>query len=116
MMTYLFWVGQGVIHDLNGNRVTKLEASKDIFAEKKVVNTTGAKKQLTLWFVLYDANNTMIDFASAIAELKPGETRTLGAGFTLPTDVTNFKVKVLIWDSLNNIVGQSPLTEELVVQ
>jgi hypothetical protein len=115
-MTYIFWAGQGVVHDLDGNLVTKLEASKDIFAEKKVVNTTAATKRLTLWLVLYDSNNTMIDFASAVAELTPGETRTLGAGLTLPADVTNDKVKVLIWDSLNNIVGQSPLAEELVVQ
>ncbi|MVQ35433.1 hypothetical protein GON05_12290 [Paenibacillus sp. MAH-34] len=115
-IAYIFWAGQGTIHDLNGNLVHTLEPSKDIYAEKKVVNTTGADKQLTLWFVLYNADNAMIDFASSVAELKPGETRTLGAGFTLPAEVTNLKVKVFIWDSSTNIVGQSPLAEELVVQ
>lgn len=115
-MAYIFWAGQGIINDLNGNSVHTLTASKDIFAEKKVVNTTASKKQLTLWFILYDVNNTMIDFSSAVAELKPGETKTLGAGFTLPAQVTGYKVKVFIWDSLKDIIGQTPLSEELVVQ
>ncbi|MBP1966694.1 hypothetical protein [Paenibacillus aceris] len=115
-MAYIFWAGQGIINDSSGNSVHTLTASKDIFAEKKVVNTTASKKQLTLWFILYDVNNTMIDFSSSIAELKPGETKTLGVGFTLPAQVTGYKVKVFIWDSLKDILGQSPLSEELVVQ
>ncbi|OXM85441.1 hypothetical protein [Paenibacillus rigui] len=115
-MEYVFWAGQGAVYDFNGNRVNALAPSKNVFAEKKVVNTTATKKQLTLWFVLYDANHTMIDFSSAVAELKPGETRTLGAGFILPAEVSGYKVKVFIWDSLDRLEGQTPLAEELSVQ
>lgn len=115
-MTYLFWAGQGAVYDSNGNAVHTLTASQDILAEKRVVNSTANMKKLTLWFVLYDGDNTMLDYASAVADLKPGETKTLGAGFTLPELVTSYKVKVFIWDSLGSVIGQSPLAEELVVQ
>lgn len=115
-MQYIFWAGQGAVYDFNGNRIDALAPSKDVLAEKKVVNTTAAKKQLTLWFVLYDANHTMIDFSSTVVELKPGEEKTLGAGFRLPVQVNSCKVKVFIWDSLNNLEGQTPLAEELTVK
>ncbi|MDR6881473.1 hypothetical protein [Bacillus sp. 3255] len=115
-MTYLFWAGQGAVYDTSGNAIHKLTGSQDVYAEKTIVNSTAAMKKLTFWFVLYDGNNTMLDFTSAVAELKPGETKSLGAGFTLPAQVSAYKVKVFIWDSLNNVIGQSPLAEELVVQ
>ncbi|UJF35574.1 hypothetical protein [Paenibacillus hexagrammi] len=115
-INYMFWAGQGALHDWNGNRVDSLTASKDLLAMKSVTNTTADKKQLTLWFVLYDNDHTMVDFSSASAELNPGETKTYSAGLTLPAQVTGYQVKVFIWDSLKDPNGLSPLSEELVVE
>ncbi|MCR8631287.1 hypothetical protein [Paenibacillus radicis (ex Xue et al. 2023)] len=113
LISYMFWAGQAATYDLNGNLSSALSPSKDILAQRKVTNSSASAKQITLWFVLYDGNNSMLNYSSVIADFEPGETKTLITGFTLPTNVTGYHMKAFIWDSLN---GMKPLSDEVQLQ
>lgn len=112
-INYVFWAGQAATYDFSGNPLNNVTASTDILAQRQVTNTTATTKRITLWFVLYNGSNTMIDYASVIADFEPGEMRTLSAGFALPEKVTGYYVKAFIWDSLD---GMNPLSDEFIVQ
>ncbi|MDF2960563.1 MAG: Pectinesterase [Paenibacillus sp.] len=112
-INYEFWAGQAAIYDLEGNQINALAASKDVLAQRQVTNTTSSMKQVTLWFVLHDVNNSMIDYSSVIADFEPGETKTLSTGFLLPAQVTGYYVKAFIWDSLS---GMKPYSDKIQLQ
>jgi hypothetical protein len=113
LVAYTFWAVQPDYYDLSGNRVNALAPSADVIAQKQITNSTSNAKQVELIVVLYDANHTMVDYSSVIADFEAGETRTLKAGLTLPAQVNGYKLKAFIWDSLG---GMKPLSGESLLQ
>ncbi|WP_248927579.1 pectin esterase [Paenibacillus hamazuiensis] len=108
-VTYTFWAGEPEFYDLNGQRLGTLPSSGDVVARKQVANTTAAHKQISVFFVLFDGDHTMIDYSCVATDFAPGETRTLSTGFTLPAAGSGYKLKAFVWDNLG---GMKPLSEE----
>ncbi|OXM83015.1 hypothetical protein [Paenibacillus rigui] len=110
---YMFWAGKPVYYDLSGSQVASIAPAKDITASKEISNTTATAKEVTLIFVLYDANGTMLKYSMAVANLAPGEKRVLYAGFTMPEVTTGCSLEAFEW---NNLDGMKPLSEESLLQ
>ncbi|WP_282943517.1 hypothetical protein [Paenibacillus sp. RC67] len=111
VVQYVFWMGPPETVDLEGKQITAITPSKDMLAQKQVTNPTSSHKHVTLWFVLYDSSNSMVDYSSVDADLEPGQTKTLYAGFTLPSQTNGYKVKAFIWDSLTGMKPYSDVFE-----
>ncbi|MCS7462148.1 hypothetical protein N0M98_18580 [Paenibacillus doosanensis] len=109
MIRYEFWAGLPQAFGLSGAPVSDNRFSDQMLARKQITNTTATVKHVTLWFVLYDDNRTMLDYSSLETELAPGETKTLHAGFSVPASFSGY-VKAFVWDSMT---GMKPLSDTL---
>ncbi|WP_407870728.1 fibronectin type III domain-containing protein [Paenibacillus sp. P36] len=102
-------IGNVAFKDLSGNTLSRLEASNSLAASVEVTNKDSVSRNVQLIVVLYDSHNQVKLYSAASDSLAVGKTKQLYAGFKLPSDITGYKVKVFIWDSLK---GMKPLETE----
>jgi hypothetical protein len=100
----LFEVGAMEFKDIEGNIVTALNPSGSIYVEAAVVNKDKVGRTGELIVAVYDANNTMVNYATSGLEMvEANSTVQLTAGFNLPEDVAGHKIKVFVWDSMDTM-------------
>ncbi|TCT15472.1 Ig-like protein group 3 [Natranaerovirga pectinivora] len=98
-----FEVNNVMFTNYAGNEVTELIASSDIVVKADITNVSEEAKEATLIVALYNADNTMVNYARVQWTAEVDENRTLEAGFKLPENVDGYKVKAFIWDSLQGM-------------
>ncbi|NLY43129.1 MAG: family 43 glycosylhydrolase [Clostridiaceae bacterium] len=67
-------------------------------AKVYVTNKSGNDASVIAIVALYDSYNRMINVSYISKEIALGATERLNAGFKLPSDVTDHRVRVLVWD------------------
>ncbi len=84
-----------------GFNQTKLTADQTLTATSTVKNNSNADTSVLLVVVLYDEDNQVKSFTLQSKVIKAAQFDTLSAGFKLPDNVTNCKVKAFIWEGSN---------------
>lgn len=96
-----------------GETVSHLSAGGDIQVNADISNKSTITQEVTLIVALYDAENTLKNYASVKWNAKSGQDQTLQAGFRLPDDVQGHKVKVFVW---NNTTDMKPLSNVEILE
>jgi alpha-glucosidase (family GH31 glycosyl hydrolase) len=80
--------------------LSKLEANKYLEASVTITNKLTDDKNVMLITALYDENGglKMVTHSSSSSLVKAGQTLQLNAGFNLPANVNQKKVKVMVWE------------------
>lgn len=78
--------------------LTSLQPGKILDAKTMVTNNKGFSKSVLTIVGLYDGNDKMVNVSFISKIISAGATESLDAGFKLPSDTTNYKVKVFVWD------------------
>ncbi|MBE1442972.1 hypothetical protein [Paenibacillus sp. OAS669] len=111
VINYEYWIGEPETVTFDGKFIDTVNPAEDVLAWKQISNPTATLKHVTLWFVLYDSHNAMVDYSSVDADIEPGQTKTLQAGFRLPSQTSGYKVKAFVWDSLTGMKPYSGVME-----
>jgi hypothetical protein len=97
---------------------TALAANRMLSADATVKNNLLVSKQVLVTVALYDPDGAMLNASYLSMQLSAGETRTLHAGFKLPSDIADHQVKTFVWEgtdplntNANPISGASVLPE-----
>jgi len=80
------------------SNATKLEAAKVLDASANITNNGTENRQVLMLVALYDSNNRMINVSYLSKLVAGGATVNFNAGFKLPSDVTDCKARVFVWD------------------
>lgn len=75
-----------------------LQEGKMLNAEVSVTNLTDVQEAVLVIVALYDEDNRMVNLTYTSEEIAPGLTDKLSAGFKLPDDIKNHRVRVFVWD------------------
>lgn len=94
--------------DYSGNAVTELTGSGFILANVRVTNESNEPAQASLIVALYGENHALQRINTIEKTIASGETVTMKAGFDLPANTADSRVKVFVWDSLE---GMLPLSD-----
>lgn len=78
--------------------LTNLQPGKMLDAKTTVTNNKSFDKSVLAIVGLYDGNDKMVNVSFISKVIPVGGTENLDAGFKLPSDTTNYKVKVFVWD------------------
>lgn len=78
--------------------LTNLQPGKMLNAKTSVTNNKSFDKSVLAIVGLYDENDKMVNVSFISKVIPVGTTENLDAGFKLPSDTTNYKVKVFVWD------------------
>ncbi|WP_146767236.1 DNRLRE domain-containing protein [Paenibacillus sp. YN15] len=103
-----FTIGQVQFTDFSGAAVTELTGSGFIMANITVTNDLNEPAQASMIVALYNANNTLQRIGTVEKNMTAGETAVMRAGFDLPANIANSRIKVFVWDSLE---GMLPLSD-----
>ena len=98
------------------NLVT-LEPNKLLDVKTTVTNNTSAEQAVVVIVALYNERNRMLNVSYISKNINPGVTENLNAGFNLPSNTTNHKVKVFVWkgDSIINS-SMEPISNVVIFQ
>ena len=110
---YTFAASNVTFRNINGEPVAGLTPQSEVIASVDVVNKTSAAKEVTLFIILYDADNTMIGYAYSTENVEAASTSSLNAAIRVPAEASGHKVKAFVWDSVS---GMKPLSGEMVLQ
>lgn len=72
------------------------------------ISSTNTDHQALFVVALYDANDSMVNVSYISRQVNAGGTETINAGFKLPSDVTGYKVKIMLIEG--NDISSSNLT------
>jgi len=103
-----FTIGQVQFTDISGNAVTELTGSGFIRANVTVTNDSSDSAQAAIIVALYNDDNTLQRISTVDKSMAAGETTVMRAGFDLPADTANSRIKVFVWDSLE---GMKPMSD-----
>ncbi len=78
--------------------LNSLQPGKILDAKTTVTNNKSFNKSVIAIVGLYDGNDKMVNVSFISKVIPTGTTETLNAGFKLPSNTTNYKVKVFVWD------------------
>jgi uncharacterized protein (DUF608 family) len=78
--------------------LSNLQANIILDAKTTVTNNNGSEQSVLVIAGLYDANEQMVNVSYISKKIALGETECLNSGFKLPADITNYKVRVFVWD------------------
>lgn len=78
--------------------LNKLESNKLLDVQTTVTNNNSLQQSVLVIVALYDGEEKMMNVSYISKNISIGSTDDLSAGFKLPVDVTNYKVKVFVWD------------------
>jgi pectin methylesterase-like acyl-CoA thioesterase/predicted RecA/RadA family phage recombinase len=78
--------------------IDKLQANKLLEVKTSVTNNVSLSKQVIAVVALYDKDDKMVNVSYISKNVSGGKIENLSAGFKLPTNVDNYKVKVFVWD------------------
>ncbi|NLY43956.1 MAG: DUF1080 domain-containing protein [Clostridiaceae bacterium] len=97
--------------------LSKLEGDKHLGASVTVRNNGNKEESVIAIVALYDGENKMVNVSFISKEIRAGQAENMKAGFKLPPDVSNHKVRVFVWDgtSLEDTTMQ-PLSNMVELQ
>jgi len=108
-----FTIGTPVFKNAAGEELEHLVPSTDLKATVSITNNLEEPGNACFIVALYGPDNTFKNIAYVESVLDPFETLTFNAGFKLPDDVTGYRVKVFVWDSID---GMKPLSDVVEFQ
>lgn len=96
------------------NKTAAVEFTKGSTGEVTInaLNTTTIDKEVTLSVGLYDEKNRMAKYVTKYIKLAPGANADLTAAIDIPSDGHTYKVKVLVWDTIENMY---PLAKQTII-
>jgi pectin methylesterase-like acyl-CoA thioesterase/lysophospholipase L1-like esterase len=97
--------------------MSSLEAGSLLDVQTVVTNNKSSVDSVLVIVALYDGKNKMVNLSYISKNIAIGQTDKLNAGFMLPIDITNHKVKVFVWDG-SSLTGTSmkSLSDVVVLQ
>lgn len=95
----------------------KLESGKLLDVQTNVTNNNSSQQSVLVIVALYDGTEKMVNMSYISKIIGVGCTDNLSAGFMLPQDTINYKVKVFVWDG-DSITASSmqPLSNMVTLQ
>ncbi|NLY44155.1 MAG: hypothetical protein GX066_09375, partial [Clostridiaceae bacterium] len=107
----------------NGYKITvafnmnSLQPDRLLEAQAVVKNLGGSYDKVMAIVALYDGNEKMVNISYTAKDIAKGAEESLNAGFRLPSDITNYKVRVFVWDgeSLEDS-NMMPLSRVVILQ
>ncbi|WP_245856181.1 Ig-like domain-containing protein [Paenibacillus rigui] len=101
------------IKDLQGNTLSRMAASKDIYVSVTFHNNSLVDKSGIMVIALFDADNKMATYTFADQTVAAGSDKSFMAIMKMPENLTGWKVKAFAWNSLAN---KSVISNEAVLQ
>jgi lysophospholipase L1-like esterase len=97
--------------------LTALQPNKLLCVDAAVTNNLNSEQPVIAIVALFDGSNRMISLAYISKNIGAGVTENLSAGFYLPANITNHKVKVFVWKgtSLTN-TNMQPISNVVTLQ
>lgn len=81
--------------------LSSLQPGKVLDVQTTITNNNSTIRSVLTIVALYDENEKMVNAAYSPKDIPVGKTEALRAGFKLPSTVTNYKVRVFVWDGTN---------------
>lgn len=81
--------------------INKLEANTLLDVKTTVTNNNSLQPNVLAIVALYDDKDRMVNMSYISKNIPVGKTENLNSGFKLPADITNYKVKIFVWDGKN---------------
>jgi lysophospholipase L1-like esterase len=78
--------------------IDSLQPNKILNVQTTVTNNKSSLNSVLAIVALYDGNDRMVNMSYVSKNIILGNTENFSSGFKLPSDVTNYKVKVFVWD------------------
>lgn len=91
-----------------------LQSNKMLDVKTTVTNNNGSQQSVLAIVALYDGNDKMVNMSYISKSIPVGGTENLSSGFKLPTDITNYKVKVFVWEGTSVISSSMQPLSNLV--
>lgn len=88
--------------------LSSLQPDKMLNGQAVVTNNKSSINSVLVIMVLYDENDRMVNMSYISKDIPIGDTEKLSTGFKLPSNITNYKVNMFVWDgtNLNNSIMQ----------
>jgi hypothetical protein len=104
-------VGDVKFTDLNGTEIASLIGGTDIKAAAQITNNTDREIPAIIIIALYDKNDRIVNYSAASQQIGNNAVITLEAGFKLPVNVEEHKIKIFVWNSWE---GMKPLSNAVI--
>ena len=104
-------VGDVKFTDLNGTEIASLIGGTDIKSAAQITNNTDREIPAIIIIALYDKNDRIVNYSAASQQIGNNAVITLEAGFKLPVNVEEHKIKVFVWNSWE---GMKPLSNAVI--
>lgn len=108
-----FTIGNVKLTDFAGNAIEKLITSGSARVSADVINNSASAKSAVLVIALYNKDNALKSHSFVEMTVNPGGTVKLKSGLALPANIEGYKIKVLVWDSIE---GMKPLSNIVTLQ
>jgi hypothetical protein len=102
-----------VLTNAEDEPVGQLTASSDLIAHVTVANDTEQSEDVIFVVALYNAYGVVMNVSYAGGTVSANGPLSFSAGFRLPSNVTGYYVKSVLWDS---IVTKGPLSNAMLFQ
>jgi hypothetical protein len=97
-------IGKVIFTNNNGDLISSLIPSTNIYGQTVVTNNTGLDANVTLIMALYNANGKLINLSKSEQTLSTGTYQSpLQGMLSLPENVEGYYTKAFIWDSVNGM-------------
>ncbi len=95
---------------------SSLVAGKTLTAHATVNSDSDEQEEVLLILALYDANNTMKNFAFVAQSIGAEEHKDFYAGFKLPSSIAGYSARVFVWEGTSLDDTGMILSEDSIIQ
>lgn len=103
-------IGEVSFTTFTGEPVSSLVSSTFLKVNMPISNNQADTKKLSTIIALYRPDRTLEKMVIVTSEIDGWTTESINGGFTLPSQVSGYEVKIFVWDSLE---GMQPLTDSV---
>ncbi len=106
-----FTVGTPIFTDISGERVYTLKGSSFIKASISITKNKDIDTSSCLIVALYDQGNAVKNLTYLQKTLEMDQTEVFTAGFELPEDTEGYKIKVFVWNNMEDMIPLADVVE-----
>ena len=111
--TGTFTIDKVALTNFRGNTVTGLRPSGDVIVSFEVKNNASDEKNGIIIAALFDPQGRIVNQSYSIENMPAGSTEVYSAGIRLPSNLSGYKLKVFVWDSMTD---QNLVSNEIVFE
>ena len=90
-------------NDIENQAITSLSSGDTVLASYNVTNNGTVSQSTKLLICLYDNNSRLVTISTAEDIVNAGESKILNKNMTIPNNINNCYVKVMLWDGTNTL-------------